>query len=178
MIARLINAKGIKEYYESAKLLKQKFPEVRFKLIGPYDDNIDAINRELYSKIKSDGTIEYLGLVQDVRPHITDASIVVLPSYYGEGVPRCILEGMAMGRAVITSNSVGCKETVNPSVKATNGFLVPVKNVNELAAKMEYYVKHIDDIIKFGINGRKYAEEKFDVNKVNSQMVQILEGSI
>ncbi|TKC03691.1 glycosyltransferase family 4 protein [Pedobacter frigoris] len=178
MIARLINAKGIKEYYESAKILKQKFPEVRFRLIGPYDDNIDAINNELYSKIKSDGTIEYLGLVQDVRPYITDSSIVVLPSYYGEGVPRCILEGMAMGRAVITSNSVGCKETVNPSIKAINGFLVSIKNVNELTAKMEYYVRHVDDIIRFGVNGRKYAEEKFDVNKVNKQMVQILEGSI
>jgi glycosyltransferase involved in cell wall biosynthesis len=101
---------------------------------------------------------------------------MVLPSYYGEGVPRSILEGMAMGRAIITSNSVGCKETISPHLKKTNGFLVPIKNVRELVSKMEYYILHKDDIIKFGLNGRKYAEEKFDVNKVNQQMLKILVG--
>ena len=177
MIARLINAKGIKEYYESAKVIKSKFPEVTFKLIGPYDDNIDAINAELFTKVKSDGVIEYIGLVSDVRPFISKSSIIVLPSYYGEGVPRCILEGMAMGRAVITSNSVGCKETINPHLKRTNGFLIPIKNTRELISKMEYYILHPNDITKFGLNGRKYAEEKFDVVKVNKQMLQILVGT-
>ena len=176
MIARLINAKGINEYYEAAKIIKTKYPDVTFNLIGPYDDNIDAINVELYKKIKTDGVINYIGLVTDVRPYISNSSVIVLPSYYGEGVPRCILEGMAMGRAVITSNSVGCKETINPDLKKTNGFLIPIRNVRELISKMEYYILHPDDIIKFGLNGRSYAEEKFDVNKVNQQMLQILVG--
>jgi len=176
MIARLINAKGINEYYEAAKVIKKKFPTVSFDLIGPYDDNIDAINIDLFNKIKSEGIVNYIGLVTDVRPFIFNSSVVVLPSYYGEGVPRCILEGMAMGRAIITSNSVGCKETINPDLKKTNGFLIPIKNVRELISKMEYYIRHPDDIVRFGANGRDYAEEKFDVNKVNQQMLKILVG--
>lgn len=177
MISRLINAKGIKEYYYAARQIKEKFPDVVFKLIGPYDDNIDAISPELYSKIKSDGTIQYFGLVDDVRPYINQSSVIVLPSYYGEGVPRCLLEGMAMGRAVITCNSVGCRETINPLLRKANGFLVPIKDIKQLAAKMEYYIRHTDDVTRFGLNGRKYASEKFDVNKVNQTMVSILEGA-
>jgi glycosyltransferase involved in cell wall biosynthesis len=177
MIARLINAKGIREYYEAARVLKQRFPHLNFRLIGPYDDNIDAIDKDFYMKIRTDGVLEYLGLINDVRPHIRNTSVVVLPSYYGEGIPRCILEGMAMGRAIITSNSVGCKETVNPSVSEINGFLVPAMNIDALIRKMQHYIEHPTDIIRYGINGRKYAEEKFDVDKVNRNMVQILEGS-
>jgi len=177
MVARLINAKGIREYYEAAKLLKQKFPEISFTLIGSYDDNIDAISQDLYSKIITDGTIEYLGLVDDVRAYVHNSSVVVLPSYYGEGVPRCILEAMAMGRAVITSDSVGCKETVNSLPSQENGFLVPVKNVEALTNKMQHYIDHPEDIIKFGTNGRKYAREKFDVKIINKHMIQILEGT-
>ncbi|WP_432709907.1 glycosyltransferase family 4 protein [Pedobacter sp.] len=177
MISRLINAKGIKEYYYAAKQIKKKYPEVVFKLIGAYDDNIDAISSELYSKIKTDGTIQYFGLVDDVRPYINQCSVVVLPSFYGEGVPRCLLEGMAIGRAIITCNSVGCRETINPNLPQTNGFLIPIKDVKQLACKMEYYISHTEDIIRFGENGRKYATEKFDVKKVNQAMVNILENT-
>lgn len=177
MVARLINAKGIREYYEAAKLLKHKFPGISFTLIGSYDDNIDAIGQDLYRKITTDGTIEYLGLVDDVRSYVRNSSVVVLPSYYGEGVPRCILEAMAMGRAVITSDSVGCKETVNLRSSQENGFLVPVKNIEALTNKMQYYIDHPEDIIRFGTNGREYAREKFDVHIINKHMVQILEGT-
>jgi glycosyltransferase involved in cell wall biosynthesis len=177
MISRLINAKGINEYFEAARLIRQKFPETSFKLIGSFDDNIDAIDQNLYEKICSGETIEYLGPVTDVRPYIRDSSIVVLPSYYGEGVPRCILEGMAMGRAIITSNSVGCKETINDASAELNGFLVPVKNARALASRMEYFIKNTKDIIRFGLNGRKFAKEKFDVNLINSQMLHIIQGA-
>jgi len=175
MVSRLINAKGVNEYYEAAKAIRAKFPGVKFRLIGAYDDNIDAIDKELYEKIKSGDVIEYSGHVNDVRACIKEASIIVLPSYYGEGVPRCILEAMAMGRPVITSNSVGCKETVNIHPNHVNGFLVPVKNVQALAAKMEYFIKNTADIVEFGLRGRNYAREKFDVYKVNHQMLNIME---
>ncbi|TKC56226.1 glycosyltransferase family 4 protein [Pedobacter hiemivivus] len=175
MISRLINAKGIKEFYEAAKLIRQKFSNVRFKLIGSYDDNIDSINKELYASIRSGEVIEYLGPVDDVRPYIKEASILVLPSYYGEGVPRCILEGMAMGRAIITCDSVGCRETVNTAAKQRNGFLIPIKNVAALASKMEYYLKHTKNILTYGLNGRSFAKEKFDVNLVNAEMLKIMQ---
>lgn len=174
MISRLINAKGVKEYYEAAKTIRHKYPDAKFKLIGSFDNNIDSITLELFSKILFDDTIEYIGRVDDVRPYIKNASIVVLPSYYGEGVPRCILEGMAMGRAIITCDSVGCRETIHNSSVGRNGFLVPIKNVSALALKMEYYINNTTDIILYGRNGRTFAKEKFDVNLVNADMLRIM----
>lgn len=175
MIARLINAKGIEDYYKAAQIIRSKYPEVRFKLVGPYrSDSIDSIDENLYSKIKSGETIDYYGNTLDVRPFIRESSVVVLPSFYGEGVPRCILEAMAMGRAIITTNSSGCKPTVNTSPNMSNGFLIPMRDVSALVSKMEYYINHPNDIIEYGMNGRKLAEEKFDVHKVNKQMLEIL----
>lgn len=175
MISRLINAKGVREFYEAAKLIRQKYPEIKFKLIGPYDDNIDAISKELYADIRSGKVIEYIGQVEDVKPYIKGASILVLPSYYGEGVPRCILEGMAMGRAIITCDSVGCRETINRSAKQPNGFLIPIKNITALASKMEHYINNTKDILIYGRNGRKFARQKFDVNVVNAEMLRIMQ---
>ncbi|WP_316839640.1 glycosyltransferase family 4 protein [Pedobacter gandavensis] len=175
MISRLINAKGIREFYEAAKLVRQRYTNIRFKLIGAYDDNIDSINKELYADIKSEQVIEYLGEVTDVRPYIKQASILVLPSYYGEGVPRCMLEGMAMGRALITCDSVGCRETVDPSEIKPNGFLIPIKNIDALVSKMEHYINNIQDILIYGLNGRNFAKQKFDVNLVNAEMLKIME---
>jgi glycosyltransferase involved in cell wall biosynthesis len=174
MMARLIKAKGIQEYYEAAKMVKDKFPAVRFRLIGAYEKNVDAIESDLYAHLVNDGVIEYLGLVDDVRTYISGSSVVVLPSYYGEGVPRCLLEAMAMGRPIITCDSVGCRETVNQLRRHANGFLIPVKDAATLADKMIYYLRHPSEITRFGLNGRKYAADKFDVHKVNSEMMSIL----
>jgi glycosyltransferase involved in cell wall biosynthesis len=175
MISRLINAKGIREYFEAAKQIKSRFPHVKFKLIGPYDPNIDSIDPDLYRNIISGQIIDYLGEVSDVRPYIKESSVLVLPSYYGEGIPRCLLEGMAMGRAIITCDSVGCKETVNLSENSQTGFLVPIKNVKALTDKIQHFIQNPSDTLLFGKNGREYARKKFDVNKVNKQMLEILE---
>lgn len=174
MIARLINAKGIKEFYEAAKLVKQNFPNAKFKLIGSYDDNIDAIGEELYQKIKSGDIVEYIGEVSDVKPYIKAASVVVLPSYR-EGVPRCLLEGMAMGRPIITCNSAGCRETVTDLPSGKNGFLIPIKDISALANSMKHYLSNTMDIILNGRNGRIFAQQKFDVNLVNAQMLKIMQ---
>ena len=175
MVSRLINAKGIKEYYDAAKLIRSRFPLTVFKLIGPYDSNIDAITPALYQEIASGDTIQYMGQVDDVRPEVESSSVMVLPSYYGEGVPRSVLEGMAMGRAVITSDSVGCRETVNNNPKQANGFLIPVKDAGALASKMEYFINNSDDIIAYGNNGHQFAKAKFDVNIVNAALFKIMQ---
>lgn len=176
MVARLINAKGIYEYYQAAKAIRSRYPDIKFTLIGPYDNNIDAISTDLYHKIKEGEIINYVGEVDDVRPHIMNSSVVVLPSYYGEGIPRCLLEGMAMGRAIITCDSVGCRETVD-SGPAANGFMVPVRNVPQLISKMEFYLDNKMDVLKYGLNGLKLARKKFDVNLVNIQMLKIMQLS-
>ena len=174
MVSRLINAKGIKEYYDAAKLIRNRFPQTVFKLIGPYDSNIDAIDPDLYQEIAHGDTIQYMGQLDDVRPEVESASVMVLPSYYGEGVPRSVLEGMAMGRAVITSDSVGCRETVNNDPQQANGFLIPVKDAGALANKMEYFINNSEDIIAFGSNGHEFAKAKFDVNIVNAALFKIM----
>lgn len=140
----------------------------------PHYNNIDSISEDLFDKIKSGEVINYLGLVNDVKPYIRDASVIVLPSYYGEGVPRCLLEGMAMGRPIITCNSVGCRETVTDLPDDRNGFLIPVRDIAALAGSMMYYLSNPTDIILNGRNGRFFAERKFDVNLVNAQMLKIM----
>ncbi|WP_316753552.1 glycosyltransferase family 4 protein [Pedobacter gandavensis] len=181
MISRLINAKGIREYYEAAKQMKALFPEMRFKLIGADNDNVDAIDRSLYQALKSGEVLEYYGAVTDVRPYIKDAAVVVLPSYYGEGIPRSLMEAMAMGRAIITCDHVGCKETLNhgdlPSARFSNGILIPIKDTAALVAAMTHFRRHPEDIISFGINGRILAKEKFDVNIINARMLHILQDA-
>jgi glycosyltransferase involved in cell wall biosynthesis len=174
MISRLINAKGIYEYYEAARITRLAYPEVKFKLIGSSDKNIDSINADLLFKIQYGDTVEYIGEVDDVRPYISEASVVVLPSYYGEGIPRCLLEAMATGRAIITCDSVGCRETVI-SGAASNGFLVPVKNVAELIFKIQHYIQHPGDIVEHGLNGLTLAKEKFDVKLINACMMEIMQ---
>jgi len=176
MISRLINAKGVKEFYDASLSIVGKYPDVKFQLIGPVDNNIDSISDTLFNQIQNGTTIEYLGEVSDIRPHIEKSSVVVLPSYYGEGVPRCILESMAIGRAVITTDSVGCRETVSYLNGKKNGFLVPVKDVSALVESMEYFMKHKEDIIRYGENGRTLAAQKFDVDHVNRHMMDILES--
>jgi glycosyltransferase involved in cell wall biosynthesis len=174
MIARLINAKGIAEYYDAAKYIKTHYPFIKFKLIGSYDNNIDSISPDLFNKIKYDNTLSYMGQVDDVRSFIKEASVVVLPSYYGEGVPRCLLESMAMGRAIITSNSVGCRETVENGA-AANGFLIPVKNAAALISKMLFYIDNRKAILSHGLNGVALAYQKFDVHLVNGEMLKIMQ---
>lgn len=174
MIARLINAKGIAEYYDAAKYIKTHYPFIKFKLIGSYDNNIDSISPDLFNKIKYDNTLSYMGQVDDVRSFIKEASVVVLPSYYGEGVPRCLLESMAMGRAIITSTSVGCKETVENGA-AANGFLIPAKNAAALISKMLFYIDNRKAILAHGLNGVALAYQKFDVHLVNGEMLKIMQ---
>jgi len=169
LIARLIKDKGILEYVESARLLKQKYPDARFQLLGPLDINPAAITQEQLERWTKEGIIEYLGKTNDVRPYIADASVFVLPSFYREGTPRSVLEAMSMGRPIITTDAPGCRETV---IDGRNGFLVPVKDVDTLKSAMEKFILKPDLIVQMGKQSRIIAEEKYDVRKVNRAILQ------
>ncbi len=168
LIARLIKDKGILEYVESARLLKQKYPDARFQLLGPLDINPAAITQEQLERWTKEGIIEYLGKTNDVRPYIADASVFVLPSYR-EGTPRSVLEAMSMGRPIITTDAPGCRETV---IDGKNGFLVPVKDIDALKSAMEKFIQEPDLISQMGKQSRIIAEEKYDVRKVNRAILQ------
>ena len=174
LISRLIKAKGVEEFLEAAKIIHQKYPEVRFSVVGSFDDKqIDSINHDLFKEITTSNFIDFTGWVEDVRPFIEESSVVVLPSYR-EGTPRSILEGMSMGRAVITTDTAGCRQTVNSNPELTNGRLIKVKSSADIVSAMEYFILNPKEIIRLGLNGRAYAEEKYDVDKVNKDMLQIL----
>lgn len=168
LIARLLRNKGVREYAEAARKVKSLYPNARFQLVGWIDENPDAISQsELDSWIES-GTLEYMGKLADVRPAIADCDVYVLPSYR-EGTPRTVLEAMAMGRAIITTDAPGCRETV---VDGENGFLVPIKDSAALAEAMLRCIEHPEEVAAMGAASRQIAENKYDVDKVNQVMLK------
>lgn len=168
LIARLLGDKGVREYVHAAAAVRARYPHIQFRLVGGLDPNPDSIPRaELDGWIQS-GDIEYLGEFDDVRPVIADASVYVLPSYR-EGTPRTVLEAMAMGRAVITTDAAGCRETV---VNRDNGYLVPIKDVDALVVAMLRFVEHPELAAEMGKRARAIAVEKYDVHKVNAHMLE------
>ena len=166
-ISRLIRDKGVCEYLEACRMVKAEHPDVRCMLVGPYDTNPSALKPEEL-KPYIDAGIEYFGEQEDVRPFIEQASVFVLPSYR-EGTPKTNLEAMACGRAVITTDAPGCRETV---VDGKNGFLVPIKNVEAIYRKMQWFIENHQDAERMGLIGRSMVIDKFDVNKVNKSICE------
>jgi glycosyltransferase involved in cell wall biosynthesis len=167
MVARLLKDKGVYEYFEAAKIVKQVFPDVEFNLVGWVDENPAAISKLELDEMISSNIINYKGKLSDVRPAIEDSNIFVLPSYR-EGIPRSVLEAMSMGRAILTTNAPGCKETV---IDGQNGFLVEVQSVDDLVKKMYYFINHNNLVGIMGANSRKIVLDKYDVEKVNQHMI-------
>ncbi|WP_191112970.1 glycosyltransferase family 4 protein [Acinetobacter lwoffii] len=167
LIARLLGDKGVREYAESARIIKAQYPEADFHLVGWIDDNPSAISQAELDEWIADGRLKYWGKLRDVRPAIAESSVYVLPSYR-EGTPRTVLEAMAMGRAVITTDAPGCRETVSNGV---NGYLVGVKSVDDLVQAMQYFIEDPKLIESMGQCSRKIALNKYDVQQVNQHML-------
>ena len=167
LIARLLGDKGVREYAEAARRVRLRHPGARFALAGWIDDNPDAITQGELDSWIADGTIDFLGRLADVRPALAACRVYVLPSYR-EGTPRTVLEAMAMGRPIITTDAPGCRETVVPG---ENGLLVPAQSVETLEEAMLRFVGDPSLATRMGMRSRRIAEEKYDVRKVNSVML-------
>lgn len=168
LIARLLGDKGVREYAEAAKLIKLQYPEVEFHLVGWIDENPSAIRQQELDQWVASNILKYWGKLTDVRPAIAESSVYVLPSYR-EGTPRTVLEAMAMGRAIITTDAPGCRETV---IQGENGFLVEVKSVNSLMNAMQEFINNPALIEQMGQRSREIALNKYDVHQVNRHMMQ------
>lgn len=170
-IGRLIRDKGVGEYLEACKIIKAEYGDkVRCLLVGPYDSNPSALKPEELQPLVDSGIIEYFGEQRDVRPYISQCSIYVLPSYH-EGTPKTVLESMAMGRAIITTDAPGCKETV---VDGVNGYLTEVKNEANVAEKMRQLIEHPETVAAMGKKSREMACDIFDVKKVNDTILRTM----
>ena len=170
-IGRLLKEKGIFDFIEAAKIVKQRYPNAKFTVLGRTDaDNPGALHANQVQELVATGVIDYPGQVANVVDWIADSNVFVLPSYR-EGVPRSTQEAMAVGRAVITTDVPGCRETV---IDGKNGFIVPKWNPQALAEKMIYFIENPEQIQVMGEESYKIAQEKFDAEKVNQRLVNIL----
>jgi glycosyltransferase involved in cell wall biosynthesis len=170
-IGRLVREKGIQEFIEAAKQMHVLDPEVKFCVVGGvFDGHPSSITPGELNCLKSLPHFEWVGQVSDVMPWIASSSVMVLPSYR-EGTPRSVLEAMAMGRPIITTDAPGCRETV---IDGVNGFLVPVKNVSALVEKMQYFLQNPKECERMGQESRRLVEQKFDVHQVNQVILDAI----
>lgn len=170
MIGRMLREKGLIEYVGAARLVRERYPEVRCLLVGGLDANPGGLSEEAVRALMADGAVTWLGEQEDVRSMIRMSSVYVLPSYR-EGVPRSTQEAMAMGRAVVTTDVPGCRETV---VVGRNGFMVPPRDARGLAEAMMRFCAEPALAARMGRQSRIMAEERFDVIKVNERIYDIL----
>lgn len=164
MVARLLADKGLREFAEAARLVKLQYPQIEFSLVGPPDGNPSAVAIE---EVQSWHWINHTPWMDDVRPALAACSVYVLPSYR-EGTPRSVLEAMATGRAIITTDAPGCREPVREGV---NGFLVPPRNARELAEAMLRFIRQPDLVRQMGTASRHSACERYDSRNVYDPML-------
>jgi glycosyltransferase involved in cell wall biosynthesis len=174
-VGRLLTDKGIYELIKVFEKLKKEKPKVKLIIVGsPDEGNPNSVSKGELEKWVKEGLIEWRGFQEDVRPFYCMANCVVLPSYYREGVPRVLLEAMAMEKPIITTDAPGCR---NVCVDGVNGFLVKPKDVESLYLAMKRMVELGDEKLReFGKAGRRLAEDKYSVEKIVGEYINLIEA--
>ncbi|SDN07715.1 glycosyltransferase family 4 protein [Pseudomonas jinjuensis] len=167
-VGRLLREKGVEDFVAAARLVKQDFPQADFVIVGDTDANPDSLRHEEIQAWATEGLVRWVGHVADVRVWLARASVFVLPSYYREGLPRSTQEAMALGRPVITTDWVGCRESIENGV---NGFLVPVRSPASIANAMRRFIAEPELIVRMGYESRRIAEIRFDVREINKKVL-------
>jgi glycosyltransferase involved in cell wall biosynthesis len=170
MIARLLGDKGIREFATAAKRLRREHPDVPIALAGYLDSSPDSLTQAELDELIAMG-IRFHGKLDDVRPAIADCSVYVLPSYR-EGTPRSVLEAMAVGRAIITTDAPGCRETV---VEGVNGFLVAPRDADALYAAMKRFIEDPAIAVAMGLESRRIVEQRYDARRVSADILRYAE---
>lgn len=160
-IGRLIKEKGILLFCKAAEHIKKENKNIEFRILGPINkEEKDSISLEKIKKLEEEGIVKYLGVSKDVRNEIKEVDCILFPSYYREGVPRSLLESGAMGKAIITTNSVGCKDTV---IDNENGYLLEPNNLQSILDKVQKYIDlPQEEKEKMGDRSREIIEKLFD----------------
>jgi len=169
--ARLLKDKGVEVFVEASRLLKQRGVKVRFWLIGEPDaGNSNSVTSVQLEQWKSAGLVELFGFRNDIPDLFSQSNIVTLPSFYGEGLPKVLIEAAACGRAVITTDHPGCRDAIEPDV---TGVLVPIRDADALANAIQDLIENSDKRKAMGKAGRGLAEKEFSVQKIVEQHMDI-----
>lgn len=173
-VGRLLAEKGIRYYLNAAQALKSEYGDrVECMVLGAPDSKQQSkggVSKQELEQYVARGIISYPGRVNDVKPWLAKSSVFVLPSYYREGVPRSTQEALAMGRAVITTDMPGCRETVEHGV---SGFMVPPREQQALTEAMREFVEDPQLAVRMGEAGRRLAQTKFDVRQINQTIMKL-----
>lgn len=174
LVSRMLRDKGVEEFVQAARLVRQRAPQARFLLLGAIDEaNPNAIPSSRIRTWEEEGVVRYLGRCDDVRPHLRDADCVVLPSYR-EGVPRSLLEAAAMERPIIATDTVGCRDVVEHGI---NGLLCRVKDSADLADRMMEMLRlPTQRRVQMGQAGRRKIAEEFDEGIVIRKYLDVIAG--
>lgn len=170
MVARLLKEKGVVEYLEAIEIVKSSFPNAEFHLVGRLDDSQDSISSQYLQYYIDNNLVRYHGHVTSVLEFYEDCDVFVLPSYH-EGMPCTTMEAMATGRAVITTDSPGCRETV---VDGYNGYEIEARSVASLVAAIKRCIEFPSDLEEMGVNSRKMVEDRFDEIEINKEFFQLI----
>ena len=171
MAARLIAEKGVFEFATVARTVRATDSSIRFILLGDVDDNPGSLSREQIQGWVDEGIIEWPGRVSNIRDWLKEIDVFMLPSYYREGVPRSIQEAMALGLPIITTDHVGCRDTVDVGV---NGFLVPIRDVEALVGALNKLLYSPGLAQTMGAASRAIACERFDANKADALIIDLI----
>jgi glycosyltransferase involved in cell wall biosynthesis len=173
MSTRLLKSKGVSLYADAARILKKKNYDVQFELIGFFEKNHpDSIAQEELSRWQQEGLIQYSGFARDVRPYLQQADCFIFPSFYNEGIPRCLMEAASMELPIITSNNRGCREVV---LNNSSGFLCRLHDPFDLADKMERMINlSAEERQRMGQHGRALVHKKFSIEKVIAEYTDTL----
>lgn len=175
MACRLLADKGIYEFHKSVLLLKEKYPNVRFVLVGGVDpDNPASLTQQELNEWVTNNDLEWWGHQTNMSKVLSQATIVVLPSYR-EGMPKVLLEAQALGRPIVTTDVPGCREAIEND---KTGFLVKVKDAQSLADAIEKLINNDELCLEFSRNARVLAEQKFDIKQVVNTHIHIYEELI
>jgi glycosyltransferase involved in cell wall biosynthesis len=170
--ARLLIEKGVYDFIEACKIIRSRNFEIKCALVGPIESNKHGINASQIDEWENDGIVEYLGFTDDIREILKDIKCFVLPSYYGEGVPRGLLEAASMGIPLITTEHPGCRDTV---IDEISGFLCEIRNPKDLAEKMIRILEMTDsEILLMGGQGRKKMIAEYDEKIVIGKYLNII----
>lgn len=171
-LGRLVHAKGGLDFAKAAKIVKDSYPDARFIILGKIDMSVpDAITSDEIMPFVNDGTIELFPETDKIAQYYGMSSVFVLPTAYREGTPRVILEAMASARAIITTYTPGCKETVSDGI---NGFFVKPHCPEDCAEKIIHFIKHPEDVSRMGEESLKLCRSKYEVSIINAEMIRIM----